>query len=77
VNEWDAVWDAAERVCSPKQLEVLVWRYRGASWRQIASILGISQSSVRERFRVGCDRIIAALDSPSDTDVTLTLSRVE
>ena len=75
MNGFDEVWEAAHRVCSPRQLEVIQWRYRGASWRQIANIVGITQSTVREHFRVGCDRIIVELDSPSGATATLSESR--
>ena len=72
---FDEVWAVALEVCSDRQLEVIRWRYRGASWRQIATVLGLTHTTVRDHFQAGCDRIIVELDrrqpGTSDADATL------
>lgn len=40
----------AERVCTPRQLDVLRLKSQGAGWQRIAQILGLSTATVREHF---------------------------
>lgn len=64
--EFEEIWAIAIDVCSERQLEVIRWRHRGASWRRIAAVMSLSPTTVRDHFRAGSDRIIAELDRRED-----------
>lgn len=50
-----------ERVCTPRQVDVLKLKAHGYGRRRIATILGIAPSSVSDRLRHASDRIQEAL----------------
>lgn len=58
---WDNVAkhrrELAERILTPKQLEVVRLRIDGHSWRAIATTLGIDQATARERYQRALDRL--------------------
>jgi DNA-binding NarL/FixJ family response regulator len=47
----------AERVCTPRQVDVLKLKSSGAGWQRIAQILGLSKATVREHFSAASLRI--------------------
>lgn len=54
--------DAAERVSTAKELEALKLKSLGYGRRRIASVLGISDSAVRDRLRSARRKIEAELN---------------
>jgi DNA-binding CsgD family transcriptional regulator len=55
------LWQTAERVCTPKELEALELHHRrGLSYSQIALTLHIHPGSVRDRIKNAHRKIAAA-----------------
>ena len=42
-------WETAHRVCTPKELDVLIYLAAGSNVRQIGRILGIARTTVKDR----------------------------
>ena len=57
--------EAAERVCSQKQLEVVQLLAAGYGMRRIGLLLGISRGAVRDRAESAQRKMQAALEEPT------------
>lgn len=56
----DPLRPVAERVCTPRELEVVKLRCRGLSWRSVALVLGISRAAARDRWQRAARKITDA-----------------
>lgn len=54
--------ELAERVCTGKEVDALKLKAAGYGRRRIAVILGIGETSVRDRIRGGERKILVALE---------------
>lgn len=43
-------WQTAQHICTPAELDALDWWRRGAGYKRISLILGISRSAARDRI---------------------------
>lgn len=58
-------WAHAEKICTPRELEVLKLRAEGKSTYRVASVLGISGTRVKQLRARAQDKLCADLPAPT------------
>lgn len=61
-------WQTAQHVCTPLELQALDWWRRGAGYKRIALILGISRSAARDRIDRATTKTARHLNNTTPND---------